>query len=151
MTPTAKKIVFVALTVSVIGIGAWWYLKKKKAALGPHGEAVAPFAATGTVPGSWKGGSDGDDVNIFHIWGYAVTNASNGADPVPYPHIKIFTADGKQYGAEYIGDKGGVYSLWVPSPDYTAEVTASGYMIYRNPASVITNGYKLLMKKTGEV
>lgn len=150
MTPKTKKIIFVAVTVSVISVGILLYLKykKKAASLGPNGETLTSTSSTGTASGSWS--DSGSDANPFRIFGYAKTNASKGADPVGSPHIKVFSPDGKQYGAEYVGDASGAYSLYVPSGDYITDITAPGYMTYHNVASKISNGYKLFMRKIGE-
>ena len=68
-----------------------------------------------------------------------------------YPKVTVFTPDGKQqYGEVYTGDAGGVFNLWIPSDTYIVEITAPGYMMYRNAANVVSNGYKLFMRKEGE-
>lgn len=151
MTKSTKIILLIAGT-GIVGFAAWYFLRKKSA--GPSSDSSKGTDAI--TSGSWKRGDPtsstdtGDEINKYHVWGYARDNASNGANPAPYPKIKVFTPDGKQYGDEYTGDAKGVYNLWIPSEDYVVDISADGYQNYTNPARVISNGYRLFMRKIGE-
>jgi hypothetical protein len=154
MTKKTKIILLIGIT-GVAGVAAYFLLRKKGGSV--LGGTVSNPSGVSYEGGSWKKGhpSDpandkGDEVNVYKLWGYTKDNASQGANPAPYPRIKVFTPDGKPYGGEYVGDKGGVYSLWIPSEDFIVEISAPGYQMYRNPAKVVSNGYKLFMRKEGE-